>query len=186
MASLPNAKLVTYEEWLTMPEVTDAIEEVVNGEIRIMPPAKLPHTRIVVRLFRALDRQFDETKVFVATSSFGLVIRKQPLTSRVPDLAVFEQATLVERDGYIHSAPQLAVEVLSPSNTHREQAEKLADYAEIGVPEVWLISPEGRSVEVLYLEGPGYRLAAVLGTGDMLKPKLFPHVQVDIAQIWPD
>ena len=39
-------------------------------------------------------------------SEFGLVIRKQPLTSRVPDLAVFELSAIVEQDGYIHSAPQ--------------------------------------------------------------------------------
>lgn len=40
MASLPNSKTVMYEEWLRVPEVTDTIEEVVKGEIRIMPPAK--------------------------------------------------------------------------------------------------------------------------------------------------
>ena len=39
MASLPQSTTVTYEEWLRMPEVQDAIEEVVNGEIRIMPRA---------------------------------------------------------------------------------------------------------------------------------------------------
>ncbi len=38
MASLPNSKIVTHEEWLRMPIVEDAIEEVVNGEIRIIPP----------------------------------------------------------------------------------------------------------------------------------------------------
>jgi Uma2 family endonuclease len=38
MASLPNTKTVSYEEWLRMPEVDDQIEEVVNGEIRLMPP----------------------------------------------------------------------------------------------------------------------------------------------------
>ena len=47
MASLLNSKTVSYEEWLRMPEVTDAIEEVVNGEIRIMPPAKWKHERII-------------------------------------------------------------------------------------------------------------------------------------------
>ena len=48
---------------------------------------------------------------------------------RVPDLAVFQASTIVEQDGYIHSAPQLAVEVLSPANTRREREEKLNDYA---------------------------------------------------------
>ena len=42
MATLTKSKTVTYEEWLRMPEVTDAIEEVVNGEIRIMPACSTP------------------------------------------------------------------------------------------------------------------------------------------------
>jgi len=185
MVSLPNSKTVSYEEWLRMPEVSDVIEEVVDGEIRIMPPAKLKHVRIVTRLNKALINQFDETQVAVFTGSFGLIIRKAPLTSRVPDLAVFELATLVEQDGYIHSAPQLAVEVLSPSNNRREREEKLADYAAIGVPEVWVISPEARTVEVFYHEDGYLRSTYTKDTGT-LTPKLFPQVSVEIAKIWPD
>jgi Uma2 family endonuclease len=185
MASLPNSKTVTYEEWLRMPEVTDAIEEVVNGEIRIMPAPKLKHARIVARTLVALNRQLDTERVLVLTGSFGLIIRKEPLTSRVPDLAVFESATLVEQDGYIHSAPQLLVEVLSPENTRREREEKLADYASIGVPEVWVISPEARTVEILLLRDGFLRSTQILNSGT-LTPKLFPHVSVEIARIWPD
>ena len=104
----------------------------------------------------------------------------------MPDLATFFVSSEVEEDGYIHSAPQLAVEVLSPANTGRERQEKLADYAEIGVPEVWVVSPEARTVEVLLLENGQMTRSQLLADGDILKPKLFPHVQVDIAQIWPD
>ena len=50
MASLPNPTRVTYEEWLEMPVVEDAREEVVDGEIIFMPPAKLLHARIAARL----------------------------------------------------------------------------------------------------------------------------------------
>lgn len=39
-----TSKLVTCEEWLNMPQVSNAIEEVVNGEIRIMPPANMVHS----------------------------------------------------------------------------------------------------------------------------------------------
>jgi Uma2 family endonuclease len=185
MASLPNSKTVTYEEWLRMPEVTDAIEEVVNGEIRIMRPAKWKHAIIVDRLQSALKRQLDPERVIAVTGSFGLIIRKEPLTSRIPDLAAFELATLVEQDGYIHSAPQLLVEVLSPANTRREREEKLADYASIGVPEVWVISPEARTVEILLLQDGFLRSTQILNSGTVT-PKLFPHVSVEIARIWPD
>lgn len=186
MASLPHAKTVTYEEWLTMPEVQDAIEEVVNGEIRIMPPAKFAHALIVENLHQAIVGQIDRKLTLVLSSNFGLIIRKHPLTSRIPDLAVFDITTLVEQDGYIHSAPQLIVEVLSLGNTRRERTDKLADYAALGVPEVWIVSPEARTVEVLHLDNSQYSRTQILAAGDLLKPKHFPHVQVDIAQIWPD
>ena len=185
MASLPNSKTVTYEEWLRMPEVTDAIEEVVNGEIRIMPAPKWNHSEIVENLQYALLAQLDRRAFRVKVSEFGLIIRKSPLTSRVPDLAVFDRSTIVEQDGYIHSAPQLVVEVLSPANTRREREEKLADYASLGVPEVWVISPEARTVEVLFVEDCFLRSAQILSHGT-LTPKLFPNVTVDIASIWPD
>jgi Uma2 family endonuclease len=185
MASLPNSKTVSYEEWLRMPEVSDAIEEVVNGEIRIMPAPKWDHGEIVENLHDELTAQLDRRAIRVRAAEFGLIIRKFPLTSRVPDLAVFDRSTIIERDGYIHSAPQLAVEVLSPANTRREREEKLADYAAIGVPEVWVISPEARSIEVLYLEDNHFRSSQVLTDGT-LTPKLFPHVKVEIAKIWPD
>ena len=185
MASLPSSKTVTYEEWLRTPEVTDAIEEVVNGEIRIMPPAKWKHALIVARLNAALVAQLDIGRIYVLAGGFDLIIRKAPLTARVPDLAVFEAATLVERDGRAHSAPQLVVEVLSPANTRREREEKLADYAEMGVPEVWVISPEARTVEVLHWEDGFLRRSQILASGT-LTPRLFPHVAIDIAGMWPD
>jgi Uma2 family endonuclease len=185
MASLPNPQTVTYEEWLRMPEVTDAIEEVVDGEIRISPPYMWKHAVTAQQVGDALEAQLDAREVIVLTASFGLVIRKAPLTSRVPDLAVFQKSTIVERDGYIHSAPQLVVEVLSPGNARRERERKLADYASLGVPEMWVVSPEARTVEVLYLENGFLRSAQALTQG-VLEPRQFPGVQIQIAGIWPD
>ena len=185
MASLPNPQTVTYEEWLRMPEVTDAIEEVVDGEILIMPPNKWNHALIAQHICNAFCSQTDSRKVLVLAAVFGLVIRKAPLTSRVPDVAVFLKSTIVEQDGYVHSAPQLVVEVLSPGNTRRERERKLADYASLGVPEMWVVSPEARTVEVLYLESGFLRSAQVLSQG-VLEPRQFPCVQIQIAGIWPD
>ncbi len=178
------AKTVTYEEWLTMPEVQDAIEEVVDGEIRIMPPTKAQHARVVQRLISMLVRQLDQELVEIFGSSFGLVIRHAPLTCRVPDLALFQKASLVEQDGYIHSAPELVIEVLSPGNTRAEREEKLRDYETIGVPEVWVVSPEARTVEVLLLEEGRLRTSAILNQGQ-LRPSHFPEAVIDIPSIWP-
>ena len=185
MAGLPNPTRVTYEEWLEMPVVQDGKEEVVDGEIIFMPPGRLLHARVVIRLVQALARQLSGEQYDVLAGSFGVVIRKQPLTSRNPDVAVFDRSTGVEENGYYHCAPQLAVEVLSPSESRPSKERKLQDYESIGTPEVWVISPEGRTVEILYLQDGRLRTTAIVREG-ILKPREFPHVQVNIAQMWPD
>src|SRR5690349_11117940 len=126
-----TTRTVTYEEWLNMPVVDDAIEEVVNGEIRIMPPNKWKHAIILENLSDALKAQVDRKAVRVVASVFGLIIRKTPLTSWAPELAVFIKQNIVEQDGYIHSAPELVVEVLSLANTRRLMNEKISDYQSI-------------------------------------------------------
>jgi len=180
-----TSKLVTYDEWLNMPEVSDAIEEVVNGEIRIMPPWKLVHTLVAHALKHILEDQLDRKTFYVLGTQFGLVIRRDPLTSRVPDLAVFRKSNMVVLDGYVHSAPELTVEVLSPGDTRSEREGKLRDYESLGVPEVWVLSPEARTIEVLQFENGKLRTVNVARDGQ-LHLKQFPDVVVDVASVWPD
>jgi len=181
MATTP--KVLTYEEWLKMPEA-EGIEEVVRGEIRKMPPNKIIHADVVENLGDLLKAQLDRKTVQVRVSTFGLVIRRDPVTTRVPDIAVFIRKNVVERDGYIHSAPELVVEVLSPGNTRTEQTEKLKDYESLGVREVWVISPEAQTVEVMLLKEGRLNTVALLREGQ-LRPSQFPGPAVDIDLIWP-
>jgi Uma2 family endonuclease len=180
-----TARTVTYEEWLNMPVVEDAIEEVVNGEVRIVPPNKWKHAVIVENLSEALKSQVDRKAVRVVGSVFGLIVRKTPLTSRVPDLAVFLKQNIVEQDGYIHSSPELVVEVLSPANTRREMTGKIRDYESLGVPELWIISPEAQTIEVVLLEN-GKLVTHGVVTHGQLSPQRFPRVAVEVSSIWPE
>jgi len=178
-----TSKPLTYEEWLKLPEA-EGIEEVVNGEVRKMPPNKLLHADTVENFADLLKAKFDRKTVQVRVSTFGLVIRREPLTTRVPDIAVFTRANVVEIDGYIHSAPELIVEVLSPANTRAERAEKLKDYESLGVPEVWVLSPEAQTVEILQLKDGRLTTTALLREG-RIAPLHFPTAVIDIPAIWP-
>ena len=178
-----TSKLLTYEEWLKLPEA-EGIEEVVNGEIQKMPPNKILHADTVENLTDLLKAKLDRKTVQVRVSNFGLVIRREPLTTRVPDVAVFVRDKVVERDGYIHSAPELVVEVLSPANTRVERTGKLKDYESLGVPEVWVLSPEAQTVEVMQLADGRLVTTAVVKQG-RLAPLHFPGAAIDIAAIWP-
>ena len=150
-----------------------------------MPPNKVIHADIVENLADLLKAQVDRRTVQVRVSTFGLVIRKEPMTTRVPDIGVFIRANVVQYDGYIHSAPELVVEVLSPANTRSERASKLQDYESLGVPEVWVVSPEAQTVEVLRLNADGRLAITTLLREGHLTPARFPEASVDIAAIWP-
>jgi Uma2 family endonuclease len=181
MATTP--KVLTYEDWLKLPEA-EGIEEVVNGEIRKMPPNKWIHACIVEELARQIRAQVDPRAIYVVTTVFGLVIRREPLTTRVPDLAVFVASRILERDGYIHSAPEMVVEVLSAGNTRLERAGKLKDYESLGVPEVWVVSGDEQTVEVLLLKDRRLTTTALLRDGE-LRPVNFPSATVNVAAIGP-
>ena len=168
-----------------MPIVEDTIEEVAGGEIRLMPPNKTTHAKIVQALTAAFVRQLDESRIQIYGPTFGLVIRKEPLTCRVPGLALFIKTNVVEEDGYVHSPPELIIEVLSPSNTPARVREKLREYGELRVPEVWVFLPEVQTVEVFRPRGDELEKSALVKDGQ-LSAQYFPEASIDVTAVWPD
>ncbi len=181
---LTITKLVTYEEWLRMPLVEDVIQEVVNGEIITMPPPKGKRAGMMETLGDILKQQVDPNNVLIRVGMSGLVMSEDPLIMRIPDLALFRKGAIVEKDGFIRSTPELIVEVLSPGNSRRERAEKLLDYQNLGVPEVWVVSPEALTFEVMALSNGALATASIAREG-ILRPAHFHEVALDIASVWP-
>jgi Uma2 family endonuclease len=176
---------MSYEEWLQMPPVEDGTDEVVNGELRLMPPTRYPHAEIIQRLINRLSARIDEKQVAILGSNFGLMISREPLTCRSPDLALFKRQNITVKDGLYWSPPDLIIEILSPSETKRRKDAKLDDYARIGVPEAWLISPEGETIEIRLLHD-GRLVTEKIVAGGALEPTRFPGVAISIPEIWPD
>jgi Uma2 family endonuclease len=176
---------LTYEEWLQMPPVEDGTDEVVKGELRFMPPTRYPHAEIIQLLIEQLLGQVDQKKVGILGSNLGLMISRDPLTCRTPDLILFWRDKMQIVDGLYCSPPGLIVEVLSPSENRRRQDGKLEDYASIGVPEVWFISPEAHSVEVQVLKDGKLVRSAILVEGSV-EPSQFPGVIVSVPTLFPE
>ena|ERR1700677_2110921 len=65
-----------------MPPVEDGTDEVVNGELRFMPPTHYPHAEIVQRLIVALIGRLEKNRVAILGSNFGLMMTREPLTCR--------------------------------------------------------------------------------------------------------
>lgn len=185
MATASPNRLVTYKEWLEMPSTHEGREEVADGVIVQMPPNKEPHGIVIDGLYRALIIVLPRREFRIMISWFGVVIRTQPLTSRAPDITVYRKATATIENGYLHSAPELVVEVLSPSNTRKEMRRRLQDYADLGVPEVWVASPETETVEVLHLREGRYESLGHKREGSITLVAV-PEVHVSLDEVWDE
>ena len=141
---------LTYEEWLQMPPVEDGRDEVVKGELRYMPPNHYPHAEIIQLLIEAILPQIDSRRVRILGSDFGLLISRDPLTCRSPDLAVYQRDRIVIKDGLYLAPPDLIVEIdiFSPSSR------RIDIYKQLGVPEIWRYT--GGSVQIYRLQDGEY------------------------------
>jgi Uma2 family endonuclease len=181
-------RLITYEDSLTLPE--NRLEEIVHGESRIMPPADQEHADLIEELFDILKSQLDSREYHVTISGRGLGIERTPLTYRIPDLMVLRQEARQRppdragrHDPYLWTPPDLLVECLSPSNRKGSVRDLLSDYAQIAVPEVWLLDPAVPQFTSHRYENDALREWKSQGHGVAI-PLLLPNVTVDLDELW--
>jgi Uma2 family endonuclease len=177
-----STHLITYEESLTMPESN--LEEVIDGELLIMPPATVSHSLLLRALQRIFDRQMRPT--FDLTWGTGFLLKRDPLRYRIPDISVVDRVAFRKdartiSDPYSRIIPELVIEVISPANRKGALQSLLQNYAEFGIPEVLLFHPESRTYESYR----GLTLAETAQTGTV-SPQTMPEVTIDLDQLWTE
>ena len=186
-----RVRVLSFDEWQALPETKQHCE-VLDGVLVMSPGPLGEHPWVADEILTAL-RPFvrDRGLGFALSAPYDVVIQREPLRVRQPDVLVVNAeltgigrpADLVGRR-FLESPPLLVVEVLSPSNTRRDVAERLADYRSIGVPECWLARFSARTVEVLRLSGDGVTVLGVYGMGDVLRSEALPGFELPIADIF--
>jgi Uma2 family endonuclease len=142
---------VSAEELLRMPD--DGFRyELVKGEIRKMAPAGSLHGNVAIQVTLPLAQHVKEHKLGrVFTAETGFRIARDPDTVRAPD-AAFVSRERIEQigipEGYWPGAPDLAVEVVSPSDTYSEIQEKVLDWLAAGTRMVIVVNPRKRTASV--------------------------------------
>lgn len=143
-----SAVRFTYQDLLALPESATRRHEILDGKLYVTAAPRVNHQRVVLDLaamMRALAGEHD----------LGEVVG--PVTIHIHDEMVFEpdlvfirsdRSEIIDPEGDVHGVPDLVIEVLSPSTRSYDQNLKRKHYLEAGVPEVWLVDVERRSVEV--------------------------------------
>jgi Uma2 family endonuclease len=183
-SSRPDDTLITAEQLYELPD--DGLGyELLRGVLVSEPVPGRLHGRTVARISKLLSNFVDSRRLGVVyTGDTGFVLARQPDTVRGPDVAFLseerERETQDERP-YVPGAPDLAVEVISPSDRTREVLGKVSDYLAAGSRIVWVVNPVSEEVSVFHSPFAPRTLAGadVLDGEDVL-----PGFSVTIAEIF--
>ena len=177
----PAAKL-TYEDYRKTPE--DERYELLDGELLMTAAPNIAHQRVSSRLERRLA-------AFVEEKGLGEIFRA-PTDVVLSDTDVVQpdilfvskgQADIITADD-VQGAPDLVVEVLSPSTARRDWRDKLDLYSKHGVREFWLADPQTEIVWVLLLNEDSLEIAAIYGRGDTLTSPMLEAFTLDLDQVF--
>lgn len=126
--------------------------ELVQGELTVMTPAGGGHGKIAMTVGALLaahvkSRQLGE----VLAAETGFIIARNPDTVRAPDAAFIAKEHVPAGglpEGFVPFGPDIAVEVLSPSDAQVDVEEKVEQWLQAGAAMVWVVNPRGRTVTV--------------------------------------
>ena len=143
---LPEKERYTYDDYARLPE--GAPYQLINGSL-VMSPAPASYHQIVhARLFLALATRVDEQNLGQVMSA-PVDVRLSDTDVVQPDLLFVAQERLdIIGEQVIDGAPDLVMEVLSPSTAHHDLTTKKRLYEMHGVHEYWVVDPKSRTVEI--------------------------------------
>lgn len=181
-------KKVTFADFLDY-DAADHRIELEDGEIITMPTGSPLHIAIIRFLFTTLENEIKANHLPFEIFPGGIGVRTGLRTSREPDLCILHRedwdalrkqnplSAIVERP------PLLVVEVVSPGNVNRDRDyhTKRREYAEMGIPEYWII--EEQKVVLCVLVGQSYQLTELAGQS-LIRSTLLPQLVVTAEQLF--
>ena len=130
-------------------------EELIGGKAVMMSPASINHVFVAGNIY-GIFRDYLRGKSCVPLMD-GAKVYLTEEDHLVPDVMVVCDRSKIKKN-YVEGAPDLAVEVLSPSTMRYDRGKKKDAYEAAGVPEYWLVDWQHKSIEVYLLEDGHYRL----------------------------
>jgi Uma2 family endonuclease len=180
----PPQKEWTLEDWQQLPD--DGWRyEVIDGVLHMTPPPRTRHQIILAALFARMWFHVHQNQLGeVIPAPCAVQLPTQPVPVQ-PDLFFIR----IERAGIIgetqvEGAPDLVVEILSPSNWLYDRREKFTLYQEAGVAEYWIVDPNLQQVEVFVLREGAYALLGRWGMGEEAHSETLTGFTIPLAGLF--
>ena len=172
---------LTYDDYLALPETMQRYE-VIDGKLIMEPAPLFGHQWHSRKIFQPMANYVDENLLgLVVYAPVDIMITRAPLRTRQPDLLYisFERMTQLgledmEELPFLDIAPDLVVEIVSPSESQGKISDKLADYGRMGVGECWLVRPRESTIEVVQFTADLSRSVERFSNGARVQSHVLP------------
>jgi Uma2 family endonuclease len=181
---LPQDKKYTYADYIKWDD--GQRYELIDGVPYMMSPAPSPsHQKVSVEIVRQLANYLvgKVCDVFSAPFDVRLNANAEDNTVVQPDISIICDPKKIDERG-CKGAPDMVVEILSPSTLRHDQIVKFRKYQEAGVREYWLVNPEIRGVQVFLLENGKY-VSMAYERKDTIPVSILEHCAVDLGSVFP-
>jgi Uma2 family endonuclease len=172
----------TYQDYLRLPD--ENRYEIIDGDLFLTPAPSTYHQRVLSHLFFLLMRHVRETGVGeVLPAPCDLVLSQTDVVQ--PDIFfVDKHRREIVEEKYVSAAPDLVIEVLSESTASRDRGIKAKMYERFGVPELWIVDPRTKKVEIFRRSEGKLRPHAVFGSSETLLTPTFPGLEIPLAEVF--
>jgi Uma2 family endonuclease len=181
----PARRLAGYDDLRSVP--SHLVAEIANGELVTSPRPAPPHAQAASSLSGELYAPFQRGR----GGPGGWIILNEPELHLhgdvlVPDITGWrrERMPALPKASAFELAPDWVCEVLSPSTASFDRTEKLPIYLREEVSHVWLVDPLLQTLEVLRLDGPGYRIVGAWRGAAIVRCEPFESLAISLADIW--
>ena len=165
--------------------------ELIEGEAVMLSAPTTVHQLISAELMRQLTNYLEGKKGLAVAAPFDVRLferegdRPEDVQTVVqPDISVICDRDRLDERG-CKGAPDLTLEILSPSNVCHDLLVKLNLYQRAGVREYWVVSPEQKTVQVFLLNGSSLQLHEVYGPKDVAKVNVLDGCFIELSKVFP-
>ncbi|MCA6378228.1 MAG: Uma2 family endonuclease [Cytophagales bacterium] len=180
-ATIDRTKEWTVEDFVQLEE-SNLPCELINGELFMSPAPSLTHQVVSSNLNDILKAYAKKIGGFVAYSPFDVYLDNKNVFQ--PDLLLVRKqnlAIITERG--LQGAPDLAVEIISPSNAFKDRNHKRRLYQKFGVKEYWIVDPGNRTLEIYDFSSEETPILYLVGEGEVTS-NLLPGLSFSFADLF--
>ena len=181
--ALAEEKIYTIDDIYLLPDGERA--ELIDGRIYFMDPPKIVHQKLAGELFFQLRSHIEERRgeCQVLFSPVGVKLECDDKTLLEPDVIVVCDREKLHEDA-CYGAPDLVIEILSPSTQRHDRIIKFNLYQQAGVREYWIVDPRNKEVQSFVLVSGRYEAREFASAQDSIKVDILEDCWIDLTQVF--